>query len=250
MSLLEGEWELFSGTWPVSGSMRSGECFQRAQLARSISESGFSSWDTPQAHDGHRPGSDAASTQGSNLKRQAEEWPTPASSWFDRGQTDSETWKKRQAERKAKGLAQFADPLHVTAKIWPTPTARDYRAPNLKTYEERDGASKGEQLPNFVEHNFPLFLQDPAGGELAIPAQSPLTPTPEPGSTSCESGLISRPQSKRRLNPRFVEWLMGWPPGWTDFPPVGMESFRLWLDMHSARLRDLLGCAKWKIPSP
>lgn len=27
----------------------------------------------------------------------------------------------------------------------------------------------------------------------------------------------------KRLNPRFVEWLMGWPLGWTDFAPVATE---------------------------
>lgn len=30
--------------------------------------------------------------------------------------------------------------------------------------------------------------------------------------------------SSRRLNPQFVEWLMGWPVGWTDFAPVETAS--------------------------
>jgi len=29
-------------------------------------------------------------------------------------------------------------------------------------------------------------------------------------------GPTSSPE-RRSLNPRFVEWLMGWPPGWTNF---------------------------------
>ncbi len=32
----------------------------------------------------------------------------------------------------------------------------------------------------------------------------------------------------RRLNPRFVEWLMGWPIGWTGFESVGTEWSRWW----------------------
>jgi hypothetical protein len=28
--------------------------------------------------------------------------------------------------------------------------------------------------------------------------------------------------AKKRLNPRFVEWLMGLPLGWTDFEPLEM----------------------------
>jgi len=31
------------------------------------------------------------------------------------------------------------------------------------------------------------------------------------------------------MNPEFVEWLMGWPIGWTDFEPLAMDKFRRWL---------------------
>ena len=34
------------------------------------------------------------------------------------------------------------------------------------------------------------------------------------------------------LNPEFVEWLMGWPIGWTDSGPLEMAKFRRWLDEH------------------
>lgn len=40
-------------------------------------------------------------------------------------------------------------------------------------------------------------------------------------------------EPKKRLNPNFVAWLMGWPPGWTDFEPLGTAS---WL----YRVRSLL----------
>jgi DNA (cytosine-5)-methyltransferase 1 len=59
-------------------------------------------------------------------------------------------------------------------KMYPTPAARDYRFPNAKTFAERGGGKKGEQLPNAV------------GGAL---------------------------------NPEWVEWLQGFPVGWTDCEP-------------------------------
>lgn len=31
-----------------------------------------------------------------------------------------------------------------------------------------------------------------------------------------------------RLNPDWVEWLMGWPIGWTDLKPLATGKFRLW----------------------
>jgi hypothetical protein len=34
------------------------------------------------------------------------------------------------------------------------------------------------------------------------------------------------------LNPDWVEWLMGWPIGWTDSKPLGTDRFRLWLNSH------------------
>jgi hypothetical protein len=35
-----------------------------------------------------------------------------------------------------------------------------------------------------------------------------------------------------QLNPDWVEWLMGWPIGWSDLKPLGMDKFLLWLRSH------------------
>ena len=34
------------------------------------------------------------------------------------------------------------------------------------------------------------------------------------------------------LNPDWVEWLMGWPIGWTACEPLETARFRLWLHSH------------------
>ena len=34
------------------------------------------------------------------------------------------------------------------------------------------------------------------------------------------------------LNPEWVEWLMGWPVGWTDLKPLEMDKFHLWQQQH------------------
>jgi hypothetical protein len=36
-----------------------------------------------------------------------------------------------------------------------------------------------------------------------------------------------------QLNPEWVEWLMGWPIGWTELKPLGMDRFREWEQQHS-----------------
>jgi hypothetical protein len=35
-----------------------------------------------------------------------------------------------------------------------------------------------------------------------------------------------------QLNPAWVEWLMGWPIGWTDLGALGTDKFRQWLHSH------------------
>ena len=35
------------------------------------------------------------------------------------------------------------------------------------------------------------------------------------------------------LNPTWVEWLMGWPLGWTDLKPLEMDKFQQWQQKHS-----------------
>jgi hypothetical protein len=78
-------------------------------------------------------------------------------------------------------------PIAPPARKWPTPAARDYRFPNKKTFQERGGNKKGEQLPNAV------------GGPL---------------------------------NPTWVEWLMGWPLGWTDLGPSETDKYQRWRRLH------------------
>jgi hypothetical protein len=38
-----------------------------------------------------------------------------------------------------------------------------------------------------------------------------------------------------RLNPTWVEWLMGWPQGWTELKPLAMDKFQEWQQQHLLR---------------
>jgi hypothetical protein len=98
-------------------------------------------------------------------------WPTPLA-------TDGSKCPSGSLARAVNPALQATFRNKVEGRNWPTPAARDYRHPNAKSYAERGGGSKGEQLPNAV------------GGAL---------------------------------NPTWVEWLMGWPLGWTDLKPLEMD---------------------------
>jgi hypothetical protein len=168
-----------------------GSAYELRSSARAICGNGSLSsqrtWHTPSTEDHATeywptPTEDNASTKSPypNLALEVTLWQTPG--------TDS--FRSRGGDRKDEpGLDQ-------QARFFPTPAARDYRTPNKRTYQERSETKKGEQLQNFVEHRFP---------SLPVPAIQDGPPFSE-----------SVPISRRRLNPRFVEWLMGFPIGWTE----------------------------------
>jgi hypothetical protein len=85
---------------------------------------------------------------------------------------------------------------------YPTPAARDYRNVNAKSYKERGGGAKGEQLPNLVVQTFTGI------------GKSPTVSTEKRGGS--------------RLNPAFSLWLMGFPEGWESFAPAVMPSIANW----------------------
>lgn len=41
-----------------------------------------------------------------------------------------------------------------------------------------------------------------------------------------------------KLNPEWVEWLMGWPMGWTALEPLETDRFRQWLEAHGESLEE------------
>jgi hypothetical protein len=88
--------------------------------------------------------------------------------------------------------------LEHQAKQWPSPASRDYRSPNSEESQERrnEGSKRGQQLPNFVAD---------------LSRSSPQAPAIPAGSRSSET--------RRTLNPLFVEWLQGWPLNWTLADP-------------------------------
>jgi hypothetical protein len=48
-----------------------------------------------------------------------------------------------------------------------------------------------------------------------------------------ETGGRENPnQPPALLNATWVEWLMGWPLGWTDLKPLAMDKYRSWLQQH------------------
>ncbi len=138
-------------------------------------------WQTPHGMSNRDFRGKVGGCGGGEFAKQANRWTTPT---------------QETSERSSK-YAQGGTPLSLQTRHFPTPASRDYRTPNKKSFQDRGGGSKGEQLQNFVEHSLPA-------------------PATQDGPILSERDQTSRPPSKRRLNPRFVEWLMNFPIGWTE----------------------------------
>jgi hypothetical protein len=155
-------------------------------------------WRTPDAYPRGGPQNAAKRKAGGhsiNLQDQVHEWQ----------QQPSENW---QTPKVSTGAISYSngDPtrpflnLEGQAKVWPgkwpTPAARDYRSPNSADHMEAGTGRKHlDQLSNFVALCFRPDLMTLPDGNSCLP-----------------TGPLLHPQ----LNARFVEWLMGWPLGWTD----------------------------------
>jgi hypothetical protein len=49
-------------------------------------------------------------------------------------------------------------------------------------------------------------------------------------------GMMVASETGGALNPPWVEWLMGWPIGWTDLQPLATGRYQAWLHSHGGHL--------------
>lgn len=86
-------------------------------------------------------------------------------------------------------------------------------------------------LPNAGQHHeqaTEMVLENTALADLISEQRWP-TPT-----ANRRSGLQSHGQNAilGQLNPQFVEWLQGWPIGWTDLGALATDRYHEWLRQH------------------
>ena len=179
----------------------------RKMLVQRIAESGYSSsptWGTPNAGDDASTGKPRPSRGGRQteyLSRQAIVWPTPTAQHHN----DGGTWEahvERGKRLKDQGYNPPSAPLALKARNWPTPRTSDRNGGTVGT----NSADRG-QLCGVAE-------------QFHLPGLKP--------STSGQPSSNSSPSGRPRLNPLFVEWLMGWPEGWTDSDPLDAATVSDW----------------------
>lgn len=224
-----------SEAWPSSGTMQNGVCFGRQTLVRHIGGSGFSSsqdWPTITAVEGAKNAGRRRSKD-RVLNEEAKAWPTP----------------RAHAADSTRRMGTGGKILGEEAKNWPTPAARDHNTPNKHPSErpEVPGRKHMDQLPNFVQHQWPtpLSREWKDTGDLSClenrPPRLAYIATSSPPALKISTCGPECSPNHRRLNPQFVEWLMGLPPNWTiakiGFGPAATELSRYKQQLRSALLR-------------
>ncbi len=166
-------------------------------------------WQTPATDSFRSRGGDRKDEPG--LDQQARCWPTPRTCT---GGPDS------KATRTARGSG--GPDLQEVARAWPTPCANPAAVTQWPTPRSND--HKSSVTGNIAKPNARPLCEAISSFRLA-----PMTST--------LGGPFS--ESTRKLNPHFVESLMGLPLGWTASEPLAMASYRSWLRTHTERFEQL-----------
>ena len=231
---LFGGLEEFSGTWWRWGMMRSGECWELTMPVLHTEGNGYGCSDGPAAvmfptpdtglsPNGHgarggKPGNGHQS--GESLISMAKHgmWPTPKAN-------DPEKRGNFDMMNPRNGL-----PAAVKRSLWTTPSATDGARGGVIT-EKMTGTSLAQQIKTPAKWPTAIFRTPNAtdGAKWSHQTQA------EREAKGQQVRLTHQLEAGGALNPTWVEWLMGWPLGWTDCGASGMDRFRQWCGSHGRR---------------
>ena len=202
-------------------------------------------WPTPTVH-GNNNREGLSEKSGNGLQTAVRLWPSPGASDGEKG-PDSHYQDR----------GRHSPALPTAVQLWPTPQAHDARPGNparvarAKTIGDggyRDLNDEAARWPTPVapdaERQSPAY---PRGNQTLLGAARtgyrPLTTRlRRPGPEALEerpnlllesvhpTALESARMNGGLLNPRWVEWLMGLPIGWTSLEPLATESYRQWYE--------------------
>jgi hypothetical protein len=137
----------------------------------------------------------------------------------------SETWPRWGLMRDGECWEQQTVVHRISEKesgLWPTPTTQS----NVQIQGQGAAASHPKRATTLAGavKNWPTPTAHMAK-ETNAPSES------KRNQPSLTSMVADTPDG--RLNPQWVEWLMGWPIGWTGLKPLEMGRFQEWQQQHS-----------------
>jgi len=191
---LLGDLEEFLETWPQWGLMRDGECWEQRTLEQTIrgTEFGLSPNGVDSFHTPNTTGLDGGSNSRKALKKRMEKWPTPATKGYGHA---AEGMVGNLIEKISQGVITKLEAEQMLS----LPKLENHRTWKKKfpTPQASDNRDRGNMSNPSIQRRVEIGKQ--------ISLSQSVHPT---------SG---------QLNPTWVEWLMGWPLGWTDLKPLEMD---------------------------
>ena len=171
-------------------------------------------------------------------------WRTPQCSLLAGLDEFSETWPQWGTMRAGECSEQSMPALRTSETefgLWRSPTAREPGV-SWERLETRTGETVGSMCRHYDKHTGRM-----AQIGLTQQVKARMWPTPtahnakEQDSASeaklntptlCHQARGGDKTQPKHLNPVWIEWLMGWPLGWTDLKPLATDKFQSWLHSH------------------
>lgn len=229
-------------------------------------------WSTPRASDGEKGGPHQSFTAGGvPLPAMTARWPTPMSLSFDGSHQPGNNrsgnkmleiaanWLTPNTVDSKGGSRQSPGQIQLThqASNWPT-----IRAAEAGQYQY-DRCDRGKRRPTLtgavaIGPSLHPFRQMPSGETSLQPILSAFRRYRATTCSVMKSELrwlirrsiraekqgwrrvFTRPSFRRHLNPRFAEWLMGWPDHWTQHASTGSACSAMALSRYRQRMRSAL----------
>ena len=202
-------------------------CLQRRRLARHTDVNDSSSWPTVRVSSANTPCQSEilAGDPKGRLEVSAQIWPTATAS-------DAHVTRARPPEKMirkdgrnvlrtpslAETILQPSNFPYTKQDLVKAANGQSYTASRIQwtTPNASDCRNRGSLHNPCIQRRMQLNKQIGLTMQASLPeiTRQTLSRHPSP------SNLMHGATSSQTLNPRFVEWLMGWPIGWTDFAPV------------------------------
>jgi len=222
---------LFSGKWPASGMTLSGRLFPQPQLVRRIVEIASSSWPTPRNSSAMsedmetiRERLDNGKPYKSRLEEAIALAPTPSGNW--QTPTVSDIYADNLKSSQQIDGSMHSVSLGQAVQMWPTPTAvtRPMEG-NVRAYRAKIQAGEMTELDAEAilgksvwkaQGKIPEMWPTPRSNTAMASLITPEIANDPKRFPNLETVVGRREEVTGRLNPMWVEWLMGFPLGWTD----------------------------------
>ena len=122
--------------------------------------------------------------------------------------------------------------------MWPTPVAKEGNGSQVFKLTDAVEATMGKPMP-VMQKNVEKWKEfqmwpTPVCQDSRHATTRHLDPNNQYWKSNLGEVVMSTEQTgiPGRLNPTWVEWLMGWPLGWTDLTPLEMDKFQEWQQQH------------------